>query len=55
MILDRFGPAPDDDGPWECERCAEPVRDGERFCATCDDIERDIERRKKLVEKDDSE
>ncbi len=41
--LDRFGPAPEDDGPWECERCAEPVRSGECLCASCDEIERQKE------------
>lgn len=45
MNLDRFGPAPDDDGPWECEDCAEPVRPGERFCWFCDE-----ERRQRIAD-----
>lgn len=49
--LDRFGPAPDDDGPWVCEDCGEPILPLLTLCWQCAE-ERRQRREDELPEKE---
>ena len=54
MNLDRFGPAPDDDGPWICCDCCAPVNHGEEYCYECGEAHRQ-QREEELISEEEAD